>query len=109
MQFLGLDGFSRAGGCGVRRRVLATPGPRAAPSRGWCRPGGPSALCKYGPPRVLGDKRGGGTSQILESAPNFPQGAVGRLLAFSQGLALPLLPPPKPTLASGVMKRPVNG
>ena len=56
----------------------------------WCRPDAPQEWCAYGIPRILGDKRGGGTSQVLERVDDFPSGGVQRLLAFSRGLALPL-------------------
>lgn len=45
-------------------------------------------MCEHGALRVIGDKRGGGTSQILERLG--PDAAVSRLLAYSRGLSLPL-------------------
>ena len=57
----------------------------------WCQEGLPAAApawCAHGPPRVIGDKRGGGTSLLLERLS--PADGVAHLLKFSGGLRLPL-------------------
>jgi hypothetical protein len=54
----------------------------------WCHPGAPPGWCVHGAPRIIGDKRGGGTSQILDRLG--VNGAIARLVAFSREVSLPL-------------------